>query len=123
MLNIDDDLHPWQPASAPTFQIGDRVRIRLSSECRALFRHFVPGSDAILRRGIFAHLPQEENRIGTIIPRVLDRIPTNDTHCYLVRFDVPILLGRSRILSHGYAASELELLSERSEDDGYLRGL
>ncbi len=98
---MDDDLHPWVPAGARTFLVGDHVRIALSPECRC-WTHEQHG----LRR---ADLNGAVGRV-TAPPDVRrSKFPDHDV---FVAFDEPLLVREIYLCMGGaFLAAELELVT------------
>jgi hypothetical protein len=111
----DDDAQEM-PAWLPRFQVGDRVRVRLSAECRQNWPTDNGHGDG--------HQGEEDGR-----PGVIDRLwPVTDhpdwgcqSHPYSVRYDqsFPSGLRQSHYWSGGwYAITELEPLTSESPPRG-----
>ncbi len=83
----EDDLRAWPDV---TFQVGDRVRVRLSPECPLPLY-------PLDYRGFVQHYPEQDGMEGTVIEMVW-WLGSNPDHPYLVR-----LPDRSRG-SWGYGA-------------------
>ena len=106
MLEMPSDLdRPWEPW---TFKVGDRVRVRLSGECRwARFSKALGDG----------HLPVEDGLEGEIVDWP-EGWPRGGGHDLAVWFDSPPLLvdpdtGVPGYLTRAsYAAIELELLED-----------
>lgn len=107
----------WEPV---TFQVGDRVRVRLSGECLATAH---PRSEAALRGVTDIHFANENGRIGTITDppthRRIDPVMehyVSQGHRYLVTYDVefrhPAMWGARP--DGMFAAAELELIEAAS---------
>lgn len=111
---IEQDLdRPWVPAGTRPFQIGDRVQIHLSGECRKDWpnhRYATQIFDGQINHG---HLAAEDGRRGQIIPR--DIPPTHADHPYLVLLDEPIVYAGKSYVACSYAASELKLIQDNLE--------
>ena len=86
---------PWEPR---TFKVGDRVRIRLSGECRGRFRRIATGEKIQHRRC-------SDGCVG----RVVD-VQRHHDHPYKIRIDPPIYdPDRGTYYNGGpFAAIELE---------------
>lgn len=115
MIDLTDrDLdRPWVPENARPFVVGDRVRVRLSAECRkrVLVRSVITGK-VVNGRGV-GHRVESDGQIGTVIDWLpLFGPPKKRTHNILVRYDHPIPLGGSQFSENGggFAAIELELI-------------
>jgi hypothetical protein len=112
-----DDLRPYEPPGAPRFAIGDRVRVRLSGECRALFRRYSHlGETYHSETPARTHFEQEDGQTGAVIERPAARKRSNQGHDVLVEFDVPLDVPGSLMVAHGYAAAELEPLEDVDAD-------
>lgn len=101
----------WQPAGLPQFKKGDRVRIRLSAECRLTGPKDSPAGDL----GLVGHHGEEDGRSGVVVDSWIPN-PHVDAqgHPYRVRRDGPLIDGYRAGL---YAASELILLDVSPETD------
>lgn len=104
------DRDAWEPAGLELSD-GDRVRVRLSGECRGRFG---------ARGPLFPHLEAEDGLTGTVRYRIAVRrveggpgrgeYPVGP-HCYLVTLDAPALGVRPpRECVMEYARAELERL-------------
>lgn len=110
MIEFIDLNAPWVPASARPFRVGDRVRIRLSGECR---RHPLPES-LYGRLDIVGHHPNEDGLTGTV---AMFLEPIADGHMVYVGTDDTFDIGSGKETRRwiSYAASELELLTPAPE--------
>ncbi len=94
------DSEVWVP-DGMAFAVGDRVRIRISAECRLTGPAGSPAGDA----GFVGHQPGEDGRLGIIRdPAILNPHMGAQGHVYLVRRDGPPIEG---FYAGWYAASEL----------------
>lgn len=94
---------PWLPEGARVPQPGDRVRVRLSGECRV---RFALRDGAGEPQGSQAgHFAVEDGKTGVVM-RMIDY----PHHQYVVALDVPTVCAGMMIESIGYCAHELELL-------------
>jgi hypothetical protein len=106
---IDHETEPrfWTPATLPRFKVGDRVRVRLSAECRANGRFVSAATGQIRMEGIRGHLTVEDGRSGTVVAIVAG------THPLKVELDEPLPLNPltgNRLRFSRYAPIELEPL-------------
>jgi hypothetical protein len=88
---------PWTP------KVGDRVRVRLSPECR----HERQSSST--REMIGSHIPEENGRVGTVAPWPNPTWPRRNGHDICVVFDVPIAVTAWRHF-YGCAFAAIELV-------------
>ncbi len=104
MIDQDNDLRPWVPEGAREFREGDRVRVRLSGECRARFTG--------IRGDTWGHSAIEDGAVGIVGIDPFFRNPTTPSHAIKVLFDPPLIDWPNWVRLHGmgYAPSELELL-------------
>lgn len=102
-----DDTAAWEPEHL-RLRVGDRVRVRLSGECRLPPRY---GDGGLLFDGQL-HDQAEDGRVARI--ESIDEPGTAmDVHCYWVTFEVPWVADDNVTVRHmAYARSELERLPD-----------
>ena len=98
-VDLDAPWQPWTP------QVGDRVRISVSGECRASNQPDSPLSRAGVTTG---HAPEEDGMTGTVVGVSNDH--RRERHPYRVWFDRQVFVGGSWCNGDYYAPAELELL-------------
>jgi hypothetical protein len=104
-----DDLRPWVPPGAREFQVGDRVKVRLSGECRLTFRRQRMQSGQIFASGV-THEREADQQTG-----IIKECETfDDGHSLHVRFDEEIETPDGYLVLAWYAPSELDLLEAAS---------
>ena len=97
------------------FKVGDRVRIRISAECRVKARDNSPSAALGHLRG---HAPWEDGKTGTVIPipAYVDDNGAHQGHPYLVKWDQGLDLhdGLGPVNGDFYASVELIPLGDES---------
>ncbi len=102
---MSDDMRPYWPG---VFKIGERVRVRLSAECREVFANVgLNGPYDVIVDTHIGHLLAEEGRMGTVIESPLTK---QTGHNIVVRLDHGIHSGGGTMRAVSYAATELEPL-------------
>ena len=102
-MDESDDLRPWVPPGVRPFKIGDRVRVRLSGECR------LPQN--VTTHGYVEHYPEQNGMEGVVIDNV--GWPSADpAHTYLVKLP-PVDFGSWGVGGGTFAAIELELVERK----------
>lgn len=115
LLDLDT---PWSPASARPFRVGDRVRIQINPECRAMFSPFDPIVQKFVGRPV-PHPTSENGIAGTVIeihPEFM-RSQRAPGHIFLVDFDCPIREWSVTWFRGLVCFQELELLTPAPEAD------
>lgn len=121
LVDTPDQQEYWRGIPEWTPKVGDRVRVRLSGECRQVFSSALDYNDGpvvgLLPTTPTRHVDEEHGLTGIVdvvlVANTLFRgkpIPSDITHCFCVVFDEP-LDGRWKMWGGTYAACELELLS------------
>lgn len=100
----------WEPEGL-RFELGDRVRVHLSAECR--MTSAAPASIGAIT-GAPAHAEVEDGLIGTIEDCADPYVPG---HPYLVRFDRVIRIGQFLSWGSAFAAAELIPLDHAEGED------
>lgn len=96
------DVYEWR-----TFEVGERVRVRLSPECNASWE------PVTAFRG---HPVELDGQSGVIDPELLDEVPaeTQASHRYAVAFDSAVFVDdgmrRGWVVGGFFAAAELQPL-------------
>lgn len=103
------DAEPWEPH---VFKVGDRVRIRLSSECQLEVLPHAAGA----RHGLTGQKHPDFLNGRTGVVSVIDDIRAPEAvasgHRFLVDMDGGYTWGGHRWDAHCFAAIELELLKD-----------
>lgn len=99
---------PWRPEGMRDFVAGDRVRVRLSGECRATWMSYSLITN--LPTGPKAHHPLEEGRTGKVLRRPFGHPAQREDHPHFVWYDDPMSTGEGLMVGGSYAPNELELL-------------
>lgn len=101
---------PWQP------QVGDRVRVMLSPECRAVFRSRWADSRQLMNAPSLTHIAGEDGRVGTVIDIEHADEDIAPGHIYLTQFDRPVFSSAVGLFAEAstFAAVELEPLDGAS---------
>lgn len=105
-LSVDEIPREWAPNP------GDRVRVRISAECRVQSEPEAPASRDGYQIG---HAPWEDGKLGTVVnpPFWWDATPMlAQGHLYMVLWDEPADLGNGErpVNASSYAITELEPL-------------
>ena|SRR5450755_1968554 len=103
-MTDQDPNAPWVPENARPFLVGDRVRVRLSGECR----HPKWKENGKVKRG---HVAEEDGRVGRI-EFFFQGVPSDGGHLMFVLYDEAIRWHEYSVVGTGYAAIELEHLDE-----------
>jgi hypothetical protein len=88
-----DEAEVQQPTWLPTLQTGQRVRVRLSSECQFEQTHISDHGkyDGPLYTYLVPHQPEEDGATGRITTHYIgNEHPWMQQHWYLVSLDEPI---------------------------------
>lgn len=98
----------WEPPGMWKPKVGDRVRIRLSAECRVS-----PHPDSTYARaGLPGHLAWEDGRTGEVTTFPLHESLVTQGHRYTVLWDAPRTVNGERVDGGCYAACELTPLTD-----------
>jgi hypothetical protein len=97
---------PWIPENARPFLVGDRVRVRLSPECRGMTVVETRSSRAF--SGVYCHAQDTDGKVG-IVNRIL---PERSPHEHEVVIDGGFHYLDLHFQADDFAASELEHLDE-----------
>ena len=111
-----DDLRPWVPEGARQFQVGDRVRVRLSGECNVRSRGISEWTNEYFGPVILGH-PKVFNGLFGVV--VADYSPDKPIpgHPVAVEFDHEVVLGLGLCVGSRFAPNELELLAPAEDGD------
>ena len=93
---------PWHP------EVGQRVRVRLSGECRAPLEPLSGG----LRVGATYRHPQEFDGLSGTVIETRDKFYENSGHQYHVQLDTHVWVNGEPFWLDHFAAIELEPIDE-----------
>jgi hypothetical protein len=117
MIEHDEQQAPpaWYRQSVEKgFAVGQRVRIRVSAECRLAGTADSPLSGAGLR----GHHPDEDGMMGRVIHRPIPDGILEQGHTVTVVWDSAIICDGARCSCGAYAPTELELIEPLPAEDG-----
>jgi len=104
---VESEPRYWEPRR---FEVGQRVRVRLSPECRHQ-RIWLPSG---LR--LPGHAPEEDGQTGTVL-MAIGFDPQSDSHTIPVGFDTWFAVAPGLVVRDAYfAAAELEPLDADDAD-------
>lgn len=107
------DAGAWEPH---VFSVGDRVRVRLSAECRTEQSGY---ADCLPARRRITDVPDGHDLsidgVGGLIERLM---PTVSGHPYFVRFDAPVRQAYGLLAGGQFAGAELVPIEAGAEATG-----